>query len=385
MKVRLRPGSKALIRDINTNLVLDVIRRYGPCARGEIVERTRLSRSTVTEILAALDQQGLLAASGKAGSSGGRRAELIRLEPLSRLSAGFAVSGGRLSGVLLDLYGDPVARSSQSLGPGLTALGLAEALRSALSPLLRQVGAGHDRLTGCGLALPGRLDLREGMVLDAALLGWQHLPLQTLLEEVLDLPVSLASSAQALALAERRHGPHPGTESLLALWLDESISSAVIADGRLLIGRSGAGGDLSHWPARTGNRRCTCGRRGCLRTLVSEPAIRAAAGVREGHPLADSPPVRAALTGAAEALGHCLAGLVTFLPPEVIIVGGPLPAATGPLLLELLRHTLRSHSPPGLEPLPILPGRLGEEAPAVGASIAVLERFFQPPVYESSW
>ncbi|MFZ5825713.1 MAG: ROK family transcriptional regulator [Bacillota bacterium] len=365
--MRLRPGSKALIRDINTNLVLDVIRRYGPCARAEIVERTRLSRSTVTEILAGLDQEGLLATSGKAGSSGGRRAELIRLEPLARLSAGFALGGGRLLGVLLDLYGQPVARLSRSLCPDLTALGLAEALRSGLYPLLEQVGACPDRLTGCGLALSGQIDPREGMVLDAPQLGWQHLPLETLLGEILGLPVSLASSAQALALAERRHGPYPGAESLLALWLDESVSVAVIADGRLILGRSGGGGDLSHWPAHTGSRRCTCGRRGCLRTVAAEPAVREAP------------------TEGAEALGHALAGLAAALSPEAIIVGGPLPASAGPLLLDPLRHAIRSHSPPGLEPLPVLAGRLGEEAPAVGAALAVQERFFQPPVYESPW
>lgn len=398
--MRLRPGSKALIRDLNTNLVLDTLRRYGPCARSEVVARTRLGRSTVSEILGALLQAGMLDCLSRAASSGGRPAELIRLAPLARLSAGFAVSSDRLTGVLLDLYGLPITNHSLVLNPRPSPLGLAGMIRASLGALLNSLsGALQDSLSsgtaflaGAGLALPGVVDPREGMVLEAGPLGWEHLPLRSLLKEFLDLPVSILSNAQGLALAERSQGHRPGGESLVAVLVDDAISAGIIAGGQLYLGAGGGAGDLSHWPGGASKIRCPCGRKGCLRTVASETGVLKAAGLSgdwlSGPNLAtslDDPRLRAALERAGQALGSSLASLANLLNPELIVLGGRLSAAAGPLLLEPLRHSFFDRASPMAGAWPqVLPSHLGEAASAIGAGIAVLEHFFRPPLYDQA-
>jgi len=383
--MHLRPGSKCLIRDLNTNLVLDTLRRVGPCARGEIVERARLGRSTVHEILVALEREGLLAGSGRAGSTGGRRAELLRLAPMARLSAGFAVVGPHLMGVLLDLYGLPVARWAAPLTQGLTPLQLARMVGSGVAALTSQVPV--VPLTGVGVALPGVVDAEAGMVVNSYTLGWSDIPLRLLLEEQLAVPIVVANDAQSLALAERQHGARPGASTLVAVLISAGVGAGIIAGGALYRGASAAVGELGHVPVRTGGaRRCSCGRRGCLQTVASEAAVLQAARLppdwTQGR-LPDTPQVHEALAQAGQALGTALSCLVNLLNPGLIAIAGRLPEAAGALLLEPLRAALRSHALPVIgASTQVLLSRLGPDACAIGAATAVLEAFFQPPIYE---
>jgi predicted NBD/HSP70 family sugar kinase len=388
--VEIRPGSKALIRDLNTSHVLEALRRYGPCSRGEVVRRTRLSRATVTDILNGLVREGFLHNSGRAGSSGGRPAELIRLEPRARLSAGFALAGRRLDAVLLDLYGQRVANSHCLCDPGLTPLRLAAVIHRELEQLLAASGADRSTLTGAGVVLPGQIDPASGMVCESYALGWSQVPLGHLLEEVLGLRVALANDAQGLALAERYHGHQPGIANLTAVLVGTGVGAGIIAGGRLIRGATAAVGELGHTPVRPSGARCTCGRKGCLQTVASETAVLAEAGLPADwlsgpspRPLPDAPEVQQAIQRAGEALGTSLAFLANLLSPGLIVLGGRLPEAASSRLLEPLRHALRTHALPLVgDSLQVVISHLGDQACATGAGIAVLEEFFSPPIYE---
>src|ERR1700753_2688825 len=87
-------GALAQLREGNRLRIVDELRRRGTATRGELADATGLSRTTVTTLVAELQDRGIVTEDGIADgarSVRGRPAMLLRLEP-----AGGAARGGAL-------------------------------------------------------------------------------------------------------------------------------------------------------------------------------------------------------------------------------------------------------------------------------------------------
>lgn len=113
--MRPRAGSKALIREINEALVLDVVRAHRPVARGRIAAETGLSPATVTGITSRLLGAGLLTETDAVRNTGGRPARLLDLGTDAVLAAGVRLSNTEAYVVLVNLRGDVVASHQEPL------------------------------------------------------------------------------------------------------------------------------------------------------------------------------------------------------------------------------------------------------------------------------
>ncbi len=100
------PSSK----DLNHLRVLNLLRLYPGISRAEIVNRTGLSKATVSTIVSELIDEALVYEDG-AGvqlASAGRRPVKLRLNGQIRLAIGVELTGSECIAVLTDLYGEPL-------------------------------------------------------------------------------------------------------------------------------------------------------------------------------------------------------------------------------------------------------------------------------------
>ncbi|MDX6263828.1 MAG: hypothetical protein QOH84_5516, partial [Kribbellaceae bacterium] len=111
----VRVGSKKLIREINSSLVLGEL-RGGLVSRTELAKRTGLSLPTVSEIVAELIGSGVIEERETASSGGGRRPVLLGLKPDAGYVIGIKVTETRVIAVLTDLNAGIVDRATVSLG-----------------------------------------------------------------------------------------------------------------------------------------------------------------------------------------------------------------------------------------------------------------------------
>ncbi len=239
------------------------------------------------------------------------------------------------------------------------AAAIVETLAQGIRVLQHQARAHGIRLAGCGLGVAGLVDGQAGLVYAAPnVAGFQNLPLKKLLEEKVDVPVTLENDANAAAFAEYWLGAGRGVSSLICLTLGTGIGSGIILEGKLLRGASGAAGEAGHMAVEADGERCGCGARGCLEAYASATAIlrdaRAALARGEGTALlgpfgarpealtakdvsdaarAGDPVARGILERAGRYLGVGLASLVNLLNPDLITLAGGL-AAAGDLLLQ---------------------------------------------------
>ena len=276
-------------------------------------------------------------------------------------------------------------------GPDAVLDRIVQAIEAVLPP-----GTRAERI---GVGAPGPLNPYRGLVLDAPNLpGLVNMPLRDRLSERFGCPVVIGNDANLAALGELRYGAGRGAKHLLYLTIGTGIGGGVIADGRLLLGKSGLAAELGHMQACADGERCGCGQIGHLEAIASGPSIARAARKRllTGEPssmsrlpgspdsittndiglaaLQGDPLARSVLEDAGRAIGRHLASLVHAFDPEVIVLGGGV-SLIGPLFFEPIERALRVHvmHPAYLDGLRLVPAELGDEAGLIGSMILARE------------
>jgi fructokinase len=162
-------------------------------------------------------------------------------------------------------------------------------------------------------------------------------PFRADLERALGRAVAFANDANCFAVAEATWGAARGARVTFGVILGTGVGGGVVlADGqrpRAWDGAQGIAGEWGHMaldPDR--GPPCYCGRRGCVETYLSGPAIERAYAERAGEPraLADiaalaargDPGARLLLDERMEIFGRAMAQVIDVLDPDVIVVGG---------------------------------------------------------------
>lgn len=152
---------------------------------------------------------------------------------------------------------------------------------ATLEPCLRAIdeilaSAREERLhvRGLGLVLPGSLDLttrRPTMI--SALPSLNGFPLSDLLEARYQMPTSLHVDVEAAALGEYHFGAGRGLRRLLFLSAQAVVGAALMSEGRIESAPPEYVGHICHLSVSQSGPRCSCGKRGCLNTLVTLDAV----------------------------------------------------------------------------------------------------------------
>ena len=117
-----------------------------------------------------------------------------------------------------------------------------------------------DTATSRVTSLPGNLNFLEGMVLAEVI-------------EAGEVPVQADNDARAALVGEVLWGAARGKRNVVMLTLGTGVGGAVLVDGKILRGASGAAGHLGHMTLDLHGGLCICGNRGCVETRFSSRAI----------------------------------------------------------------------------------------------------------------
>ena len=388
------PGQASSLRARNTAALVAQLRTSGPVSRADLARRTGLAKQTVSTIVGQLVRDGVAreVGLGAPDRAGGRPALLVEYAADRAFVAGIELGVGRTRVVLGDALGAPVGVRSVDLPPRRrTPPGAAlDAVVEALVELTGEPGAtGH--LRSVGVSVTGLVQPSTGTCVLAPNLGWRHVPVRALLEERLrqqgwDVPVQVRGAAQAALIAEHREGAAVGVDDVVLLFEDEGVGAAVIEGGRLVEGADGTAGELGHCPWPGGEHRCGCGRRGCVETLASGPAVRRAVEQAAGRRLRlpSGMPTLEALAGldpelveqsareAGEVLGVAASWLVAVTAPRLVLLSGALagaPAAYRTGVESVLARPALDRA----RPVPLVAGELGHDASLRGATLLALD------------
>ncbi|KPV48137.1 hypothetical protein SE17_39675, partial [Kouleothrix aurantiaca] len=234
----------------NGRMVLSRLRQEGTIARAELARRSKLSRSTVSSIVAGLLAAKLVRETGSGDSRGGRRAIMIALNEHPRYVVGVGIGGGMLTLLAVDLVAAVLLRKQRAFAVASGPHACVAQVAALLSHMLSEAGISRGNLLGVGVGVPGIVASATGRLAAPALSpGWHDAPLRAMLESSLDLPVIVENNARLGALAEHRRGAARGWNNVVYLFLGSlGVSCGFILDGRLYRGDMGAAGDIGQLP-----------------------------------------------------------------------------------------------------------------------------------------
>ncbi|GAA1495277.1 ROK family transcriptional regulator [Paeniglutamicibacter kerguelensis] len=337
-----RAGSKALIREINEALILDILRTQAPVSRATVATQTGLSAASVTGITGKLIRGGLVVETETVRDTGGRPARLLELGLDGVFAAGVRLSPTEALAVVVDLRGGVVSTHRESLAstdPADAAEAVGNAVRQAAGGKLSQ-------LIGVGVTLSGIVDQASGVVRHSGALGWADVSFQALLEDVLGEAVVIDSYANAYARGLLFDGSFTVSE-LLVFSVGMSLGAAVVVEGRIQPGFNGSAGGFAHSRAITGAepvRLCHCGAEDCLETRGSLWGMRHAIERSGGTARAiDHELDHEVISKAAWHLGVGMANVAKVLGPEKVVVGFAPEARLGTFAEQTKESFLRQY------------------------------------------
>lgn len=148
---------------------------------------------------------------------------------------------------------------------------LLDFIEALVRRILKNSGVGVDSLRGVGAAFPCYIDHREGRVLDCNyIMALSNSPIRDLLQNRLNVPVSVENDANAAAIAEHRMGAGVGQDHMIYAALATGIGGGLILNGKLYRGMHGMAGEIGHmFVSDSIGYPCPCGVTGCVQSISS--------------------------------------------------------------------------------------------------------------------
>ncbi len=260
---------------------------------------------------------------------------------------------------------------------------------TTVNKLIEKNNVSLDDIKYIGIGAPGVLDNKLGTVSDNSNIHWDNYPIRSELQKYIDKPVFLGNDANVACWAEYNSGCGKGSENFLMLTLGTGVGGGIVLNGKLFVGSHSIGAEIGHMPLKAGGNKCGCGNYGCIEAYCSATALIKSA-LKDLNEHTDSSIAKAEKITAkviidearagdeyavklfndyVDNLASALAGIVNFLDPDVIALGGGV-ANAGDFLLEPVREKVKNHVTfPKMFATKILKAEMGNDAGIIGAAL----------------
>ncbi len=305
------------------------------------------------------------------------------------------LGGTNIRAALVARNGEVLRRASM---PTEAAAGPASVI-SRIVRVIHTVGEEADADAPVGIASPGPLDPRQGVILFTPNLpGWRNVRLVEQVQSHIQRPVALQNDGNCGALGEAYFGSAKGVDDLVYLALGTGIGGGVLSNGMLVDGVRGLGAEVGHVVVALDGPRCTCGSVGCVEAFASGWAIRReaelVASTADGDRLrelagdgdihagivamaaeAGDPAALRIMERAGRALGAAIGGFVNIFNPAMVVIGGGV-AGVGETLIGPTRAAIPQHSFVDMRnDLTVGYSSLGKDTGLLGAAALAIRTF----------
>ncbi len=376
-------ANQAGVRAHNERLVLSLVRRHGALSKAQVARLSGLSAQTVTIIMRALEQDGLLLRGAPVRGKVGQPSVPMLLNPDGALSFGLKIGRRSADLVLMDFMGEVRARVRETYIYPHTRAVLAFVQRGVAALTAPLTPPAKGRIAGLGIAMPFELwNWAETLGVTAQQMDdWRGFDVMAEVSAVCGLPVFLQNDGTAACGAEFLFGHGRATGTYGYFSIGSFVGGGLVLDGRLVTGPTGNAGAFGtiRVAGPDGRRRPLLD---CASMRVLEQMVEHAEGAASD--LWDSPEdwsgigpaVRTWVAQTAGYLSEAILSACSVLEFEAIIIDGNMPGDERAALVEATVAALAGQDMAGIRPFRLLAGSLGHDAQVLGgASLPIIARY----------
>ena len=379
--IALRGTNQSNMRAQNERLVLSLVRQHGALAKSDIARITGLSAQTVSVIMRALEQDGLLLRGQPQRGRIGQPSVPMSIAPDGAYFLGLKIGRRSVDLTMVDFLGRVVATQRQVYRyptPDAVMAFVARALPAITAALKPQT---RHRISGMGVAMPFQLWNWVQFIgaPQAEMDAWRDRDIQAELATVTGLPVYVQNDATSACGAELVFGTGDRPKDFLYFYFGYFIGGGLVLNGQLFLGRSGNAAGVGPMPVP--------GTDGQMRSLLSVASMSVlaetmqAAGEPSDHLWEQHDHWQVSdqilsdwIDGAAKGLASAALSAATLLEIEAVLIDGWMPVQ---MRAEITRRThlaLHRLDLSGITPPIIREGTVGAAARSLGAAAIPLSQ-----------
>jgi len=242
---------------------------------------------------------------------------------------------------------------------------------NSIASLVRDITKNIDDYS-VGICTPGAISKKTGLIKNSNTQCLIGMPLKEDLEKSLDKKIKMENDANCFAMAEAKMGAAVGYGIVFGVIMGTGVGGGIVIDGKIHHGRTNIAGEWGHHTLHQDGNLCYCGRRGCVETYISGPALEKRweelTGKKESLPTII--PNSESTQWKQEFLdnfGTSLANVIDILDPDVIVLGGGL--SNIDFLYTQGKQAVYGNVFSDLIDTPIIPNKLGDSAGVFGAAL----------------
>jgi glucokinase-like ROK family protein len=387
VELKKRRHKKSILRAIYFN---------GPLSNSDLSKQIKLSTPKINSLLVELIDNGLIQDLGRGNSSGGRRPNIYGIVENSFYVVGITINVHR---TIISIFNsnnvDITGRQYFSIKMH-SDLDIFNQTNQKLEEVLQQFNIPRNKILVVGIEMPGLINQKEGI-------SKTYFPdvtdLSEKLKDIFGIPVYFEHDAKIRTFAEQHFGLAKNKKNVLMIQADWGLGLGIVIEKKLYTGESGYSGEFGHLPIVDNGVLCSCGKQGCLETIVSATAIARMArqGIENGNSslikrlvnndlskIEISIVIQAANSGDQFAisifnnvghwLGRGIAYLLQIFNPELIIIGGRV-ADANQFILTPIQQAIQTFSNRDISNnTEIKISELGSKAGTIGIAAYALEK-----------
>ena len=284
---------------------------------------------------------------------------------------GIDLGGTKTEGVLVDEQFQVIERkrvpTNQNNGY--------ESILNIIKDLISDLKEKNNEKTSIGVCTPGALSKESGLIKNSNTQCLIGKDLKNDLEKILEQEISIENDANCFALAEARLGAAKIHETVFGVIMGTGVGGGLVIDGKIHTGRTNIAGEWGHHCIKPNGNECYCGRKGCVETYISGPALEKKWNQLTNQNASVPNIIKNSQENAyktwknefLENFGLSLANVIDIIDPDAIVLGGGL--SNIPFLYDEGKDLVYQNVFSDTVDTPILQNQLGDSAGVFGACI----------------
>ena len=284
------------------------------------------------------------------------------------------VGGTKVLGAIFNEKDEIIYRlKKRSVSGGNESADVEKVIIDVVEEMIQESGIDRSKLNAIASCAPGVIDQNTGVVLFTPNLPWRNYDLAGAMRKKFGVPFYVGNDVNLGVLGEYKFGAARGYQNVVGFFVGTGMGGGLILNGSLFTGNQFKAAEYGHMILDPEGPLCNCGQRGCLEAFSSKQGMTSyirqqvsrgretmmAEAVQDG--VFRSKKLKRALDAgdkvAMEAVDracHYLAvatgNMINTISPDLVLYGGGVIEAVGPLFLEKILAEVDRYCMPAIRP-----------------------------------
>ena len=254
------------------------------------------------------------------------------------------VGGTKVLGAIFNEKDEIIYRlKKRSKSEGEGSADVEKVIISVVEEMIKKSGIDPKKLNAIASCAPGVIDQDKGIVLFTPNLPWRNYDIAGAMKKKFGVPFFVGNDVNLGVLGEYKFGAARGYKNIVGFFPGTGMGGGLILDGKLFTGNQFKAAEYGHMTLDPDGPLCGCGQSGCLECMLAEDV--ANGGIFRSKRLkkalaAKDEVAMEAVDRACHYLAIATGNMINTISPDLVIYGGGIMEAMGPLFLEKILKEL---------------------------------------------